>query len=371
MKPHPEPARASSRKLSIAHVVDSMEVGGAEKLVATLGRRQKQEGHAVRVTCLYARGPLTAELEECGIETDLVGPGSSYKLFLRLISCFRRTRPEIVHCHNPTAAILSTLPARLAGASVVVDTRHSLVAPPYRVAQELKFWFFARWMNAVVAVSDATRRNLERSPAARPEKIVRIYNGSEPPAYPLVRPEGTTGGFRLVHVARLAPPKNQELLLRAVALAAPRVEGLALAVVGGGPLAGRLKHLAEELGIAGVVTFHGEQKDVAPFLLSADLFVLSSRSEAFPVSLLEAMAHGLPILSTNIGGTPESISPDVGRLVPPGDAEALAEAMVDLSRRRPELRAMGTAARKRYQQLFTTETTFRCYDELYRRFLAE
>src|SRR6202049_1505719 len=131
--------------LSIAHVGDSMEMGGAEKLTATLCRLQRDRGHTASVHCLYRLGVIGEELQTEGFEVILHPPCSFFYLMRSLHRAFRRSSPDVVHCHNATAAILAALPARLAGVKTVIVTRHGLVKPPYQLRRELKFAVASRW----------------------------------------------------------------------------------------------------------------------------------------------------------------------------------------------------------------------------------
>src|ERR1700682_5614960 len=119
--------------LSIAHVGDSMERGGAEKLTATLCRLQRDRGHTASVHCLYRLGVLGEELRAEGFEVILHHPCSFFHLMRSLYRAFRRSAPDVVHCHNATAAIFAALPARLAGAKTVIVIPHRLATLTYRV----------------------------------------------------------------------------------------------------------------------------------------------------------------------------------------------------------------------------------------------
>ena len=116
--------------LNIAHVVDSMEMGGAEKLTATMCRLQRDRGHTASVHCLYLVGVLGKELRAEGFEVILHYPCTFFSLMRSLYRSFRRSPPDVVHCHNATAAIIAAIPARLAGVKTVIVTRHGLVKPP-------------------------------------------------------------------------------------------------------------------------------------------------------------------------------------------------------------------------------------------------
>src|SRR5271163_3047827 len=125
--------------MNIAHIGDSMEMGGAEKLTATLCRLQRDQGHTASVHCLYSLGVLGEELQAEGFDVVLHHPSAFFHLTRSLYKSFKRSRPDVVHCHNATAAIIAAVPARLAGVKTVIVTRHGLVKPPYQIRRELKF----------------------------------------------------------------------------------------------------------------------------------------------------------------------------------------------------------------------------------------
>lgn len=343
-----------------------MEMGGAEKLTATLCRLQRDRGHKPSVHCLYRLGVLGEELQAEGFEVVLHHPSSFFHLVCSLYRSFRRSRPDVVHCHNATAAIIAALPARLAGVKTVIVTRHGLVEPPYQLRRELKFALASRWCDWIVGVCESTRTNLLAAPFAARDRIIHIYNGAWPAdirAVPQLKK-----GFTLLYVGRLAPPKDIATLLQAVSLTRTHHPEVQLWIVGDGPLELSLRNRADELGLSECVTFFGEQVEVSPFMLAADLFVSSSVTEGLPVSLLEAMSVGLPAVVTDVGGMGEiaRLSGAV-KLVPSSDPQAMAAALCAAVARRQELPKMGQQASYCYEQYFRPERMLDDYMSLYNR----
>jgi glycosyltransferase involved in cell wall biosynthesis len=351
----------------IAHVIDSLEVGGAETVVAALCRVHAAAGHRVEVHCLAAAGRLASELEREGIPVfahdSASGPGSAWDLF----RSFRRSRPDVVHCHNKTATIRAAAAARLTGARAIISTRHGLAPLPFRLRKELKFWITAALLcDRVVAVCDSARRNMTIGARAVAHKVVTIRNGAYPPRgaadRTIVRP-----GFTLISVGRLVHAKNFETLIRAVAWARAAVPDLGLWIVGGGDEGPALRRLCTELGLASAVRFCGERRDVGDWLRAADVFVLSSISEGLPISALEAMAAGLPAIVTDVGGLPELVAlSGAGTIVPVGDVGGLARAIVEYANRRHELASLGERASRCYRAYFTPDRMAEEYLTLYR-----
>jgi glycosyltransferase involved in cell wall biosynthesis len=356
--------------LNIAHVVDSMEMGGAEKLTATLCRLQRDRGHTPSVHCLYQIGVIGKELQAEGFEVISHRPSTFFHLMRSLYREFGRYRPDVVHCHNATAAIIAALPARLAGVNSVIATRHGLVRPPYQVRRELKFALASRWCDWIVGVCEGTRTNLLAFPFAAREKIIHIYNGAEP-ADPRAVPR-PKNGFIMLHVGRFVPAKDHATLLRAFALTRKQHSNAQLWMIGDGPLEESLRSLCKELQLNECVTFFGEQPDVSPFLLAADLFVVSSVSEGLPISLLEAMSAGLPAVVTDVGGMGE-IARLSGALtlVPSSNHEAMAAALCDAVARRQELPKIGQLASYCYEKYFRPERMLDDYMSLYNRCVTQ
>lgn len=350
--------------MNIAHVTDSMEMGGAEKLTTMLCRLQRDRGHHASVHCLYLVGVLGDKLRDEGFDVILHSPPSFLGLTRSLYREFKRSLPDVVHFHNATAAIVGSLPARLAGVKSVIVTRHGLVEPPYQLRRELKFALASRWCDWIVGVCEGTRINLLGAPFADRSKIIHIYNGAPPAnmgAVPLPK-----SGLTLLHVGRIVPSKDHATLLQAVALARPRIPKIQLWIVGDGPLKPNLQTLCCELGLGDCVTFFGEQNDVSAFMVAADLFVMSSVTEGLPVSLLEAMSVGLPAIVTDVGGMGEVARLSGGAtMVPRSDPQAMAKALCEAAERGQELPKIGKRAYRYYEQNFRPERMLNDYMRLY------
>jgi len=199
-------------------------------------------------------------------------------------------------------------------------------------------------------------------------KIVRVYNG----AVPLRRAdEGqwpAKSGFTLVFVGRLAPVKNHTLLLNAFQLALASDPGLRLWMVGDGSERTALESLAAQLGIEGQVRFWGQQLDVAPFFSAADAFIMSSKSEGLPISLLQAFSLGVPTIVTDVGGMAEAVRfAKAGIAVPLNDPAAMAQAILRLACSEAERKQFSTNAEHAFHAHFTLQTMVDAYFDLYQR----
>jgi glycosyltransferase involved in cell wall biosynthesis len=177
---------------------------------------------------------------------------------------------------------------------------------------------------------------------------------------------GPRAGGPAVFVARLAPEKDVPTLLRATALICRQRPGFRLAIAGDGPSLPEMRRLVSDLNIADRVQFLGLVHNVPALLAEARLFVLSSISEGVPLTLLEAMASGLPVVATSVGGTPEVVNDcETGLLVPPRDPPALAAAMTRLLDDNDLARTMGEAGRRRVERHFDIRQMVATYERIY------
>jgi glycosyltransferase involved in cell wall biosynthesis len=350
--------------MKIVHIVYSLEMGGAEVLVAQLCRIQREQGHDVSV-CVYSQlGVIGEALAAEGFDIRVMGVAHPLTSMRRYYKLFRQTKPDVVHCHNVAPTIQAALSARLAGVPRVLTTRHR-VQIPYEVAEEVKYNLAYRPCYKVVGICEATCIDLRGAPLAQAKKVVRVYNGTT--AVPRVSIDGLgKRGFTLVVVGRLAVVKDVGTLIRAVALALERVPELDLWIVGDGITRPQLEALTAELGIGDHVKFWGQQVNTAPFFSAADVFVMSSLSEGLPMSLLESMSLGIPAILTDVEGSGEMLRlSGGGLLVPVKDPAAYADAIVKMALD-TELRAeFSKRALATYEAQFTLERMNAGYMELY------
>lgn len=360
--PREEPKR-------ILHVVSSLKVGGMEQFALRLTAEQQRRGHQVTLLGLQG-GPLLDQAREAGIDVHVLGGRHAAFRVLKAIRLLRWRRPEIAHAHNPSA-LQYALVARLLHGARVIMTRHG--QEPKRVGSRWQW----RQIDAVAAVSDAAAEALRRSNPGHDEKIVRIYNGVQvtPPvrARAAMRAELAVGNACVgVFVARLDPLKGLEDLVRALAQLRDESAPVMLLIAGDGPARGPVEQRARELKLgADRLRLLGFRNDVPDLLCAADFYVLPSLTEGLPLSLLEAMAHRLPVLATPVGGIPEVVRDgEDGLLVPANDPQALAQAMARLAGDAVLRAALGEAAFRRVTKQFSFEQMVREYEALYHACVA-
>jgi glycosyltransferase involved in cell wall biosynthesis len=278
-----------------------------------------------------------------------------------------------VHASSSKAGVLGRLAAVVAGVPIRIFTVHGWAFSAYSGLASMAYLWAdrtaARVTTMTICVSEHERATGLRARTCRPERTVVIPNAVDVAAAP--RAGGDRPLPRLITVGRLKAPKDFSTLLRALAGLEPRSFEEAL-IVGSGPDRSRVEQELSSLGLGGRVRVLGERQDVRTLLADSDVFVLSSRSEGLPVSVLEAMAAGLPVVASDVGGLRELVvEGETGLLVPPADPEALAAALQGLLADRALRRRLGAAGRARAEARFDLAPFRRAHLEVYRRELAE
>lgn len=359
--------------MRIVQLFENLEVGGLESLAVNLALAQKQQGHQPLVYCLHGGGPLAAKLESAGIPVVPFhkAPGFSLRTVLAMARRLRHDRADVIHGHNPGVHHYAAVAARLAGVPVCLNTRHSVTTSQGVAYQERYFRWVRPLTSHVVFVSDFVRRLLLPRLGYPAEQCSVIING-----IPLERFASNPDKaghqkrpLRFGTVGRLVPAKGHAILIDAFGQIAPRLPDAVLSIFGYGELEGQLAAQIARLGLEGRVRLEGRTNDAPAALRGLDLFVFSSVNEGLPLVILEAMAAGLPVVSTAVGGVPEILPEDVGWLCPAGDATALAAAMLAAAAS-PDLRERGERGRKMVFERYGIEQMARQYEELYRRLLG-
>jgi glycosyltransferase involved in cell wall biosynthesis len=308
------------------------------------------------------------------------------KALAKLYRLIRRERPHIVHTHTAKAGFLGRLAGWLAGVPVIIHTYHGHVLHGYY--SPLKGWLLrcmekalARITDCIVAVSPRVKGELVAYGIASSEKITVIplgfdlepFFGCQKHRGGFLRELGLNDGFRLVGiVGRIFPIKNHRLFLDAASRLAAFDSAVRFVIVGDGTLREDMERHARELGIADRVIFTGWRRDLPRIYADLNVLVVSSDNEGTPVSAIEAMASGRPVVGTRVGGLPDIIiDGENGYIVPPRNPEALAEAILRLLQG-PELASrMGRAGQAMARERFTVKRLIADTENLYLRLLKE
>jgi glycosyltransferase involved in cell wall biosynthesis len=359
--------------MRIAYVITRSHPGGAQSHVLEMIRGLASAHDLALIT--GENGFLGDEAAKLGAAVS-VAPGLQRAIGLhtdalattqvrRIIEKFA---PDIVHSHCSKAGAIGRLAARMLKIPSVYTAHGWRFAPGVAWNERLVAWP-AEWIAArlgqhLITVSSCDFNLAVHYKIAAPRQITLIPNGvsSCPWRFQTKHREQV----KIVMVARFAPPKDHLLLIRAMQTLPSHVR---LTFVGDGPALSAAKAQVIELGLNDRITFLGNRLDVAEILAESDLFVLSSNSEGLPISILEALRTGLPVVATDVGGVRDCVLPnDTGFLVPRHDLNALRDAIATAATS-PTLRArMGAAGRKLFERQFTAEVmvqrTFEIYQTL-------
>jgi glycosyltransferase involved in cell wall biosynthesis len=323
----------------ILHVINSLAMGGAEKLVADLAPRQRERGAVVRVLALNPAGDaFSYALRVSGVETSFACAHEASPYMPLRVGALRRAiaefKPDILHAHlSPSfqwcAIAASTLPK--GKRPRLIATEHAVLNR--RMASRLLTAFdrpIYRRYGAIACVSAEAAAALERWLGPNAARDVVIPNGIELRSF---SPGGSApdpgliawkaGRFLIAMTARLVPPKDHATALRALALLP---EDYALAFIGEGPERHALEALATSFGVVGRVKFLGSRADIAGLLAASDAYMQSSKDEGFGIAALEAMASGLPVAASAVGGL-KALASGAALLVDSGDEAGFAAAL--------------------------------------------
>jgi glycosyltransferase involved in cell wall biosynthesis len=354
--------KTSSRPLKVCHVSLTLKTGGLERILADLAHHHLPERCEPTFLALREIGRFGEEIRALGRHVAVLKDQSRFGGLREMARFFREHQFDIVHTHNTYPHIYGTIAARWAGVPVVVQTRHGQRAG-HGWKSSLQYRWAARWTDRIITVSDDAAGlcvTADRIPAA---KVTRIWNGIDLSQF---RFTGPSTDLVAIAVARLSAEKDFPTLLRAMALVVPRVPTLRLKIVGDGPERAALESLADELHLRNNIEFLGERRDVPQLLTQAGFFVTSSLTEGISLTLLEAMAVGLPVVATSVGGNPEIVvDGETGRLAPAANPTALAAAIVAMCEDRAQWPAFGRAGCERAAAHFDIHRMARDYEDLY------
>lgn len=387
--PEVSTAREDRRPL-VLHLVYRFDTGGLENGVVNLINHMPAAAYRHAVVALTEVAPgFASRIQRADVTFVSLHkpPGHGVALYPRLVALFRQLQPAVVHTRN-LAALECQAAALWAGVPVRIHGEHGRDVNDLDGTRLRYQWMrrlYRPFVQHYVALSRDLARYLEHSVGVPPSRIAHIYNGVDIERFhplavsgaPLVGgPFAGPSQFVVGTVGRMQTVKAQTLLarafVRALELQPALRDRLRLVMVGDGPLRADAQALLDAAGVGSLVWLPGEQADVPNVMRGLNLFVLPSQAEGISNTILEAMAAGLPVLATNVGGNAELVADgETGGIVPPGDVEVLAGGLVRMATDPARAVAMGRAGRARVEQHFSLPKMVAAYQGLYERLLAE
>lgn len=368
-------------RVRVVQLVPSLSVGGAERMLLHLVTNLDRDRYDVTVVSLHRLDTsMERDFAAAGFEVVYLGKhlGFDSRMFSRIAGVLRRLSPDVLHTHRPVLHYaFPSLLGRLRTRSV--HTVHNMAEREVSgLTRKISHWLAIRAGVAPVAICQTVADSIEKVYGVPPRAL--IPNGI--PVATFTEPRVRRDAWRSLNqvpadavvftcVARLSAQKHIGALVRALASpAGPK--GALLMLCGDGEERIELEAEARRLGLAKRVRFLGSRSDVPEVLGASDVFVLSSLYEGHPLSVMEAMAAGRPVVATAVGGVPEIVRPgETGLLVPPGDVEALAAAMARLARDREERERLGRQGAQVAAKCFDVSTMAQAYDRLYQELLTD
>lgn len=363
--------------------IQGLSFGGPEKLVYDMIKHIIKNQNNIKIIkleicCYDILGHFAEKLigEKQKINLSLLKRKPGIDLFypFKLASLIKQKKIDVIHAHNATAWFYVTWASILTGVPIVYTEHDRSFPTPLR----LKYfhYFFGKYATAVIAVSKAVKKNLEKYEHIKNVKV--IYNGIDPDLFKPASIEEKVlkkkqlglnkNDFVLGNVGRMDYWKNQRILIEILPDLKKISPQIKLILVGGGEEEGNLKKSAIKKGVKNDVIFLGQRSDVNQILKAFDIFVFPSLTEGLPLVVIEAMATGLPIVASHVGGIPELVvNGETGFLVSPTSKEEIKETIIKLLNN-PELRKeMGQIARKRFETHFSLPQMVQKYIEVYEK----
>jgi len=363
--------------LRILHLITSMPVGGAENLILTTINHLDPTRFSSVLCCIQSKGILGDEAEHSGIKLVALDRMKRKRFDLQAVEAIaaiiRREHIDVVHCHLYHAALYGRLAARRTGVSSVVTVHNVYSRPKWH--RRLINWWLGRHTARIIGVSQPVGNDVIRYDCIAPEKLIVIPNGIDlaPMLQTLDRETaksrlGLPAGAQVIGcVGRLESQKGHRFLLEVLSmLRNKRGDCPHLVIVGTGSELGNIRQGIENMHLEDRVQLLGTRRDIPEILAALDLFVLPSLWEGLPLALLEAMAAGVPVIASAVGGVGEVLNDGMyGLALPPNDVPELYKAIVDLLDDQEKRLVLGRMGAKRAHQDYGACSMVHRLEEIY------
>ena len=355
--------------MKILQVIPYFCFGGAETMCENLTYALTAMGHSVTVVSLYnEKTPIAQRMEAAGVKILYLDKqlGLDLSMVSKLAKIMRQEKPDVVHTHLNVIKYAAAA-AKLCGIRRCVHTVHN-VAPEEAENRQQKLintvYFKLGW-SVPVALSPEVRNTILSFYGLKEKKVPMIYNGVDLSKCLPKTNYGVSHPAVLLHVGRFNEQKNHKGLLEAFAKILKNHPDCCLKLIGDGELLEETKQYADSLGIREKVSFLGNQSNIYPFLQEADVFLLPSKFEGMPMTIIEAMGTGLPIVASAVGGVPDMMTHRESGMLVPCEPEAVSNAVCALLESEDLRQTLGRAAKVGSEQ-FSAAYMARAYSEVYK-----
>lgn len=314
--------------MKIMQIIPVFGLAGAERMAEALILELKRRGNQVSAVSLYNdRTVITENLEANGVKVFYLGKrrGPDPSMITKLVKLFRGEKPDVVHTHLYVCEYV--IPAAvIAGVKTRVHTVHN-VAEKERLPKKLQHFFYHHCHVVPVGLSPLVKESIERFYRLPGERVPMVYNGIDVTRAVEKTTYETGDTFRFLHVGRFAPQKNHEGILKAFAKLHEKYPRTALTMIGSGELFDQVQEQIRQMGLADAVETPGQMNHMMQVYPRYDAFILPSVYEGMPITLIEAMATGMPIAASAVGGVPDMLCHAENGLLCSAEPDSIADVM--------------------------------------------
>lgn len=353
--------------MKVLQIIPMFKLAGAETMCENLCKALQNQGCDVVAVSLYTEHtPITDRLENAGIKVIYLGKrrGFDFSIFVKLYQLMKKERPEVVHTHIYAARYALPV-AAFCGIPKKIHTVHNIAQQEQAKAGKIVNKFMFKHCGVVpAALSEEVKKTVEEVYKLSAEKIPVIFNGVDLSNCKVKEDYTKRDEFKIVHIGRFMDVKNHAMILKTFALFAKQHTDAKLQLIGDGELRKDMEQLAQELGVENSVEFAGLQSNVYPWLHDADIFILPSKFEGMPMTLIEAMGTGLPIIASAVGGVPDMLTDGENAMLIKPESKQLLASLEMLYYDESIRRVLGQKALQR-SLAFSSETMAQRYIEIY------
>lgn len=355
-------------KIKVLHIIPNLGTGGAEKLLLDLLSNYDKSKFEMAVLSLYDKSHTIYEdqLEKIGIEVFHLGkkPGIDISMIRKILRVFKAYSPDVIHTHLYVVKY-TLIPSIIKRIPVKIHTVHNIAEKELNsIGIKVQHIAYKYFKYKPVSISSSISKSIQKLYRLKSD-IPLINNGIDIDKYYIKKSDPESKIINLIHVGRFSPQKNHNMLIDAFNLIVKERSDVRLTLVGDGELREVIEKKVQHLGISDYVDFLGVRKDIPNLLSNSDVFLMSSEWEGLPLTLLEAMASGLPIVATNVGGIPDVVEEEINAiLVPNKDHKVFYQAIKTVTDDYNMRKSMGE---KSYElsRGFDIRLTEKKYEELY------
>lgn len=336
--------------MNILQVIPNLRVAGAETMCENLSVELKNKGNNVTVVSLYSEETIISKrLKENSINVIFLDkkPGFDISIIRKIRRIIYQYEIEVVHAHLYASlyAMIAAIKSKVFKRFVTIHTIAS--NDNSKIGRLVNRFLFQKCNVTPIALTETIRDSIVKEYNVLPNKIPIIYNGIPINKYSPKKDYSLLDRFVICHVGRFSKVKNHELMIYTINEIKNKIPNIKLSFVGSGEQLELMKEKASGLGVLDIVSFEGLQADVKKYLEIADIFILPSEYEGMPMTLIEAMASGLPIIASNVGGIPDIVRPGIDGILIAPNIKELSDAIIELYSSKTLRESLGTSARKR------------------------